>query len=135
MALVGWSSKYAVNIAEIDRQHQRWFDILNDLHEAMKSGKGKEKLGEIFEGLVEYTKVHFQAEEKLMRQNGYPFYEGHKKIHDDMIKEVELLQLRYKSGEVALSVDVMNFLRNWLSDHIMGTDKNYGPYLNSKGIS
>ena len=134
MPLITWNDELSVNIKEIDEQHKKWISMLNDLHEAMRIGKGSEKLDDIFDGLVEYTKVHFATEEELLRSNGYPFYSGHKKIHDDMINEVELLQLRHKSGEVALSIDVMNFLKNWLSEHIMMTDKNYGPYLNSKGI-
>ncbi|HUI31201.1 MAG TPA: bacteriohemerythrin [Candidatus Acidoferrales bacterium] len=118
MALMKWRERFAVNIKEIDEQHRKWRDMLENI------------LG----GLVEYTRVHFATEERLIQQSWYPFFEGHKKIHDDMIGEVELLELRHKSGETSLSIYVMNFLKNWLADHIMGTDKNYGPYLNSKGI-
>lgn len=134
MSLITWNEKFSVHIKEIDDQHKRWVDMLNNLYDAMKEGKGFEKVGETLDGLVEYTKTHFVSEEKLMRINGYPFYEGHKKIHDDMVKEVELLRMRYQSGETMLSIDVMQFLKNWLTDHIMGTDRNFGPYLNSKGV-
>jgi len=134
MPLITWNDKFSVNIQEVDEQHKVWVKILNNLYDAMKEGRGADKLSETLDRLVEYTKVHFTAEELLLKKNGYPFYEGHKKIHDDMIKEVELLKLRFESGETMLSVDVMEFLKNWLSEHILNTDKNYGPYLNSKGI-
>lgn len=134
MPFITWIDKFSVNVEAIDEQHKKWIDILNNLYDAMKEGKGADKLSETLDSLVEYTKVHFATEEQLLRRNGYPFYEGHKKIHDDMTKEVELLRLRYESGETMLSVDVMQFLKNWLSDHILHTDKNFGQYLNSKGI-
>ncbi len=135
MALMTWNDSFSVHINEIDAQHKKWIDLLNSLHDAMKAGKGKEKIGEVLTGLVEYTKVHFSKEEGLMRASAYPFYAQHKKVHEDMVKEVESLLARYKSGEGTLTLDVMQFLKNWLSEHIMTTDKNYGPYLNSKGIA
>ncbi|MGO9481756.1 MAG: bacteriohemerythrin [Candidatus Kryptoniota bacterium] len=135
MALMTWSDKFSVNIKEIDEQHKKWVQMLNSLHDAMKVGKGRELVGETLAGLVDYTKVHFAAEEKLLRRYNYPFYEGHKRIHDDMVKEVELLRSKYDSGNtMVLSLEVMQFLKNWLSEHILSTDKNYGPYLNSKGV-
>ena len=134
MPLIEWDENFSVNIKEIDDQHKKWVKMLNDLYDSMKEGSGRHKLASVLDGLVEYTKVHFSTEEKILKKYGYPFFEGHKKIHDDMIGEVELLELRHKSGETSLSIYVMNFLKNWLADHIMGTDKNYGPYLNSKGI-
>jgi hemerythrin len=135
MALMTWNASYSVNVKLIDEQHKKWIDILNELHDAMKSGKGKDKLGGILAELVEYTKVHFAMEERLMQQSGYPHFEGHQRIHADMAREVETLYSRYRAGEPVLSIDVMQFLKNWLSEHIMTTDKNYSPFLNSKGIS
>ena len=134
MALIIWSDKFSVNVKAIDAQHKKLVELLNTVHDAMKEGRGREVIGETLDGLVDYTKVHFATEEKLLGNNDYPFFQGHKKIHDDMIKEVELLRLRYESGETMLSVDVMQFLKNWLTDHIMGTDRNYSHFLNSKGI-
>jgi hemerythrin len=134
MPLMIWDEEFSVNIEAIDEQHKKWVDILNELHDAMSKGRGADNLSETLDRLVEYTKVHFKTEERMLEKNGYPFYEGHKKIHDDMIKEVELLRLRLDSGERSMSVDVMQFLKNWLSDHILRTDKNFGPFLNSKGI-
>lgn len=133
MALMTWNEKLSVNIKEIDEQ-KKWVNMLNNLHEAMKAGRGAAKLEETLSGLIEYTKVHFATEEKLLHGKRYPFYEGHKKIHNDMIKDVESLRLRYESGETVLSVDTLHFLKNWLTEHIMTTDKNYGPYLNMKGV-
>jgi len=135
MPLMEWTEKLSVDVKEIDTQHKKWIGLLNDLHEAMKSGKGKEAVGGVLSGLVDYTKVHFATEERLLKSNGYPLFDGHKRIHEDMVKEVENLEKKYKTGQNVLSIDVMQFLKNWLSEHIMGTDKNYSAFLRSKGIS
>ena len=134
MALMEWSEKLSVNIKEVDEQHKKWIKLLNDLHDAMKSGKGNEVIGSTLSGLVEYTKVHFATEEKLLQSHSYPAFLAHKKLHTEMVAKVESLESQYKSGKPVLSVEVMQFLKNWLSEHIVGTDKNYGPYLNSKGV-
>ncbi|MCL5267920.1 MAG: bacteriohemerythrin [Bacteroidetes bacterium] len=132
--MIEWNEKFSVNIRAIDDQHKKWISILNELHDAMKSGKGRDVMGNVLNELVDYTKVHFASEEKLMEANGYPLFSGHKMLHEDMIKEVELLRSRYNSGASGLTIEVMQFLSNWLSEHIVGTDKNYGPYLNGKGL-
>ncbi|MCL4538924.1 MAG: bacteriohemerythrin [Bacteroidetes bacterium] len=134
MPLIEWNEKLSVNIRAIDDQHKKWINILNELHGAMKAGKGRDAVGNVLDELVEYTKVHFASEEKLMKSNGYPLFAGHKKLHEDMVKEVEILRSRYSSGAAGLTIEVMQFLKNWLSEHIIGTDKNYGPYLNGKGV-
>lgn len=134
MPLMKWSEEFSVNVKAIDEQHKRWIEILNELHDAMRAGKGNEILGNVFDELLEYTRVHFTTEERIMQAAGYPLFLGHRKIHEDMVKELNQLVHQYKSGEPVMTVDVMQLLKNWLSEHIMGMDKNFGPYLNSKGI-
>ncbi len=134
MPLLEWSEKYSVNIRAIDDQHKKWIQILNELHDAMKSGRGKDIVGKVLDELVDYTRVHFSSEEKLMEANGYPLFEGHKRLHEDMVRELELLKTKHNEGKTVLTLDVMQLLKNWLSEHIIGTDKNYAAYLNSKGV-
>ena len=134
MPLIEWNEKLSVNIRAIDEQHKKWINILNELHDAMKAGKGRDAVGNVLDELVEYTKVHFASEEKLMEANGYPLFSGHKKLHEDMVKEVEFLRSEHSSGAAGLTIEVMQFLKNWLNEHIIGTDKNYGPYLYGKGV-
>lgn len=134
MPLLTWNEKYSVNIKAIDEQHKRWIEILNELYDAMKSARGSEVVGKVLRELVDYTKVHFSAEEKLMESTGYSLFQGHRKMHEDMAKEVESLMAKQEAGGTAVTVDVMFFLRNWLSEHIVGTDKNYSTYLNSRGV-
>jgi len=134
MALMTWSNDLSVNVTQIDEQHKKLVGMLNDLHDAMKQGKGSDTSGKVLSGLVEYVASHFATEEKLMKEHAYPEYLKHKLEHDSLTKQALDLQKQFHEGKPVLTVELMKFLKDWLSNHILGTDKKYGPYLNSKGI-
>lgn len=134
MSLFAWSEKYSVNVAEIDDQHKKLIGMVNQLHDAMRQGKGKDALGPILKDLIAYTRTHFAAEERIMRDNGYPEYEVHKTKHDHMTAKVADIYKEYLAGKANITFEVMDFLEKWLDKHIMGTDKQYTPFLNGKGI-
>ncbi|RJR41588.1 MAG: hemerythrin [Desulfobacteraceae bacterium] len=133
MEVFPWKEQYSVGIASIDKQHQKLVAYLNDIYKALGEGKGKESLGQIFSGLIEYTKTHFASEEGLMKLYDYPGYEEHRQIHDKMTAHVLGLGEKFKKGEISSPIQIANFLKDWLSKHIQETDKGYGPFLNSKG--
>lgn len=133
MALMTWSEKFSVNIKEIDGQHMKLFDLVNNLHDAMKSGKGKDALGKVLSELVDYTVYHFGTEEKLFQKYGYPEYSQHKREHDNLSKKAKELNEKL-TAENIITIEVMNFLKDWLNSHILSTDKKYSSFLNSKGV-
>lgn len=135
MALLTWSDMYSVKVTDFDNQHKKLIDLINQLHDAMKAGKGKEAAGQVLNALVEYTQKHFAAEEGLMKLHAYPEYESHKKEHNTLVLQVLEFRKKFEASDVALSVEMLNFLRDWLLKHIQGVDKRYGPYFNAKGMS
>lgn len=135
MEIFTWDKKYLVNIKEIDVQHKNLVDLINKLNEAMYEGQGCEMLETVLKELVEYTKTHFANEEGLMNTYGYPEYLEHKKKHKELTAQVIDLQKQFEGGRIMITLQVMNFLKDWLSNHILNTDKQYGPFLNSKGMT
>jgi hemerythrin len=130
-----WSDKLSVGVKVIDDDHKKLVGMVNELFDGITAGKGKEALGKILDELVNYTKFHFGREEQFFAKTAYPAATEHKKEHDDLTKQVLDVQAKYKGGALAtLSLEVMNFLKNWLVNHIQGSDKKYGPHLNAKGI-
>ena len=134
MAFINWGHSLIVNIGTIDSQHQRLIAIVNDLFDAMSEGKGNEILGEIFVELIDYTKSHFSTEESLMKIHAYPYIKEHKEQHDELTKQALDLYDKFRAGQGTVSVPVLNFLRTWLNNHILSTDKKLGAYLESKGV-
>jgi hemerythrin-like metal-binding protein len=74
--IVEWTPEYAVDAAEIDREHQGWFEAVNRLHRAMLEGKGAEVLGVLLTAATQYTSVHFAHEERLMAVSRRPGVAG-----------------------------------------------------------
>jgi hemerythrin len=134
MALIQWDDSFSVNVAEIDRQHQQLIGMINDLNDAMRQGKGKSVLGKITDGLVNYTTTHFRTEESYFDKFEYPEADSHKKAHSDFVKKVSGFKDEFEKGNVTLSIQVMDFLSDWLQKHIKGLDKKYGPFFNENGL-
>jgi hemerythrin len=134
MAIIFWNQQLSVKIKQFDEQHKKLIDMVNRLHDSMKQGKGSAVLGPLLDELVAYTVTHFDDEERLMRQHNYSGFPQHKSEHEKLTRQALELQKQYRSNPSALSVQVMTFLKDWLSSHIQGDDKKYGPFLNSKGV-
>ena len=134
MPVIQWDDSFSVNVAEIDRQHQKLVLMINNLYDAMGEGKGKGVLGKIIDELINYTASHFKTEEKYFDMLKYPHSANHKKEHSDFVQKVTDFKANFDAGKTWLSVKVMNFLRTWLQNHIKGADKEYGPFFNEHGL-
>lgn len=134
MALIKWDNTLSVNVQEIDKQHQRLIELINQLHELMKSGQGKDAMGPVLEDLVDYTKTHFSFEEKLFQKFNYEHSKEHILEHKKLVEKVLAFEKDFESGKSSISIDLMNFLRDWLTTHIKGTDKKYSECFNKNGM-
>lgn len=134
MAIFIWSPQYSVKVKQIDEEHKKLIEILNELHNAMLSAQGKTVIEQVINKMANYTKVHFSSEEGLMEKYGYPDLPSHKKEHELFIEKVNQFSEKYKSGEALLSIEIMEFLKNWLMGHINGVDKQYSSFFNEKGL-
>jgi hemerythrin len=135
MPLLTWNNQYSVNVRQCDTQHKLLIQIINDLHAGMSDGHSHDIMRTILDDLLIYIRVHFRDEEELMQKNGYPGFAEHKKKHDEFVKRVMEINSEYQGGRMILSMDVMEFLRSWLVDHIQTIDKRYSAHLNAKGVS
>jgi len=132
--LVEWSDELSVGIEEIDEQHKILVNLLNRLHEAIITKHEADVIKEVLNGLTQYTIIHFAVEESLMRIFDFPGYEAHKRHHEELTKQVIDLKQKIDSGEAEVSMDVLHFLRGWLTNHIMREDKGYSPYFLKRGL-
>lgn len=134
MALMTWSSALSVGVESMDDQHKKLLKLLHELNAAMATGKSSTILKPLLTSLVEYTRFHFGAEEALLMREKYPKLAAHRGLHKDLTKQVEDYVHRLDAGEIALSVDLMDFLQDWLKQHIQQEDRAYGQWLNEHGV-
>ncbi|MGA7525333.1 MAG: bacteriohemerythrin [Acidobacteriaceae bacterium] len=134
MAIFAWSESYSVHVRQMDEQHQKLFDIINGLAEAMKSGKGEAVIRETVEQLAIYTRTHFLQEEALMRRAEYPGLATHQAQHHKLMADVEQYKKALEEGRSASPVSLLNFVRQWLVQHIRQSDRAYSDHLNAHGV-
>jgi len=128
-----WCDAYSVGISQIDAQHKGLIRLINDLHAAMGLGKGKQALGAILDELVRYAESHFTYEESMLRQRQYSSLAAHHSVHQKLTAQVMELRERFRSSKLTMSVEVMQFLKSWLADHILVHDQAYARELQSGG--
>ena len=121
-------------IAAIDNQHKKLVGFVNELHDAMKKRQAKEIIEKLLDELVKYTEYHFSTEEKAFAEYGYADRLEHSKKHDEFIGTVNAFALRHKKSEIALSIDILDFLVGWVKNHILLDDMKYVPALKGKRI-
>ncbi len=131
---MNWSEELSVGVSEIDDQHKRLILLINTLHDAMLAKQGKQAVSGILDELASYTVYHFKTEEQYMEKFGYPAYQSHRLEHGSFIQSVDSFMNDYSAGKLGLSIDIMNFLRDWVSNHIKGTDKKYSAFFREKGL-
>jgi methyl-accepting chemotaxis protein len=129
-----WDDNYSVGVKEIDDQHKVLFDLINQTHKAMMDNLGKAEKQKILDGLVDYTVFHFSHEEGLMRKAEYDGIPEHLEKHKKLVAQVQDFHHKFTIGAIDIDQNLMKFLKDWLSNHIMGTDKFYGSVMNQKGI-
>ncbi|MDH5721291.1 MAG: bacteriohemerythrin [Spirochaetia bacterium] len=134
MSLIKWSDDLSINVQEIDNQHMQIVNMINSLYDAMSQGKSQQVIGNIIKGMVEYTDSHFQLEENYFEQFQYEHTEEHKKEHAEFIEKVKKLKKGYFEGSVSIGIETLQFLKQWLVDHIMVSDKKFVKCFNENEI-
>jgi hemerythrin len=130
-----WRKEFSVEIGSVDAQHQTLFAIAGELYSAMMAGQSKAIIAKILDRLVRYTQMHFAHEERLLQLHSYPALEAHKAEHQALTAKVLKFQEDFQNGQANISVQLLQFLRNWLETHIKGSDRRYAPLLKSKSVA
>lgn len=129
-----WTEEMLTGIAKIDNQHHKLVSLANDLHHALKDGKAQDYMKKILDELVDYTKNHFFHEEQMLIQTRYPDYDSHHKAHQKLIGQLTDIYDGFKNHRGCIGVETFLFLKDWLVNHIMRTDKKYSAHLKKHGL-
>lgn len=127
--LLEWDDSLSVGIGSIDHQHRKFLSLLNDLYDAALQLKGQDEILSILRRMGEYTKEHFSYEEGLMVECDYPDYQRHLAEHISFIEFVEKTTKRLEMEDFISSIELITYLRDWLTNHIINVDKHYGGHL------
>lgn len=120
---IHWTAELAVGISEIDDQHRHLYSLLADFYTNLQKGAGRDVLAKMLEDLMTYAEGHFITEEAYLKD--HPDLTQHRQQHYGFIKQMNQFERDYLLGNISLSIDMVNFVINWLEEHISGTDKKY----------
>lgn len=130
-----WSDEYSVGVEEIDEQHKMLFELVNRLFQAAVKREDQQLTVEVLQSLVNYTKTHFGLEERLLEESGYAGLSGHREDHLRFIDKVNDIAQRFHVEDRSVTFELINFLRNWLQNHIRQSDMEYAAHLARTGFA
>jgi len=132
---IQWEEKYSVGVKEIDDQHKQFIEIMNNFYVSFYANKSNDKLEEIFTKIINYGEKHFATEEKYFNLYNYEKSDEHKADHQKLKEKVLSLYDEFKAEKANIAVDLMDFLENWLVDHLINQDQKYIQCFKQNGLS
>lgn len=133
-----WKECYSCNVTKIDQQHKRLFELADEIYSIISINDGYDHFDEIMRAinaLKEYTVYHFSYEEEVMAKYEYNALQDHKIEHDMFIMKINSVkeeEIDQKQKEFLM--DLLEFIVNWIENHILKTDLKYKDYLNGLGV-
>lgn len=132
--LLSWSDILSVNINHLDGQHKQLIKLINRLNRTLVDKTEHEETAKILDDLIQYTINHFKTEEELFQKFNYPESDTHKREHEQFASKVKDFEKSFKNKSARVELSLLHFLKDWLVNHIMKTDKRYASYLNENGV-
>ena len=118
----------------MDREHAVLIEYINTLQSLVDGNSSRQLVGQVLEGLIQYTKTHFYVEEELMYAFTYPDYINHMQAHEKFKQTMQQLSSQFKQGETDITDELMDFLKDWLVNHIQKIDRKLADYLKGKKL-
>ncbi len=131
MSVFEWNDSFVLNIPVVDEQHQRLISMISDLDASEREGTGGLLISYVLQELIRYIAIHFEDEERLMLSHGFPGLASHRQEHDFFVKRVMHIQKSFQDGD-DLSKETLDFLKEWISCHIKGTDQIYAGFIRAE---
>jgi len=136
MSLMDWDAKkFDVLVPKMNEQHQKLVTIMNKLYDRADAKAPKAELNKLLVELRDWTIKHFREEEQMMQQMNFPKFAQHKSIHDKLLEDFTRHYTAFSAGNGELASAFFDFLRLWLTSHIMHIDRKYGEYTQHRGAA
>ena len=134
MALIQWTDSLSVKVPGMDNDHRVLIDLINQLAAAEKIGN--RRIAEsVLDELLNYTIDHFSREERYLQKSGYPIPDlcAHQLLHASFTDTIQEIRWQYQRGfRSKINREVLLFLRDWLSKHILVEDMKYAALVHTK---
>ncbi len=126
-----WKKEYELGIPEIDKQHKMLVSYIDELYVAVSEDKQFKTVDDIVRKLIDYTKFHFETEENQLADSDYFDLTNHKLEHNFFVSKILEFD-KLLSKRIKITFRLISFLKDWLTKHILVTDKRYVEYFKQK---
>jgi hemerythrin-like metal-binding protein len=134
--LLTWNSNLGTGIRQIDLQHQELIEMINELEVAYLDGHDDNALNRLLPRLTSYVVFHFGTEEGMVRKfaAGTLHAEHHLGEHRKFTQKIaEMKEMPGTDKHLALG-GLVDYLKSWLLEHIMKTDKELGKLIQARRV-
>lgn len=132
MSIILWHNSYSIGVDLLDQQHKILLNNINELYEAQKTSTSQAVIKDVIKKLYDYTVFHFKNEEEMQIGCNYDKYDKNKKEHEFFISKINEFSKDFQNNNLLLSLKTLDFLKDWMISHILGTDKEFGEFLRIK---
>lgn len=123
MPIATWTPDLSIGDPDLDADHMRLIDTLNEVFDALLLGQGSSAFRTALTTLNDYVTDHFAREEAWMSERTAPDLARHPAEHEALRKHlVRLVDLHDVSDEER-SIELLMVLRDWLLGHIAHSDR------------
>ena len=135
MPLMLWNDRLSVGVADLDNDHKKLLQMINDIYDLLLGERGQETLAQTLDGLADYIAIHFKREEDYFALTGYAGAAAHCLEHANMTAWVGQMRERLLAGgSNGMPQEILSFLRDWLFEHILGLDRKYTAHFHKFGV-
>ncbi|MDQ7815497.1 MAG: bacteriohemerythrin [Melioribacteraceae bacterium] len=134
MPFIEFTDSEKVNVESIDQQHLTIVGLINKIHSDFSANK-KQGVMSTLQNLIDELEIHFENEERYMKEFHYPGYISHKLEHDRFYNQIVNTTDMLKKEHHNISLEQLEGLRRWFFNHLDFNDKKCGEFLRSKGIN
>ena len=132
MAIVCWDGSLKIGVEAVDAQHRYLFEIINNMQCKLALGHAREALLDGLDSMRTYARFHFETEERLLEEHGYPELKVHREAHHEFLAALDRLSAQPFAPELAYQA--LGYLLSWLAGHIQAVDGRYAPFLAERGV-
>jgi hemerythrin len=132
--MIEWDDKYSVGISIIDNEHKKLIDIMNKAIVLEQNSSDPEEIAEVLNEMNKYAHTHFASEEAYMIKFNYPDYENHRKEHQAFSIETMAFFDKITNSNRQLICEILEHLKSWLVNHVLGTDTKYISCFKEHGL-
>jgi methyl-accepting chemotaxis protein len=132
--LIHWTEAMDNAIEEMDEQHRKIVQMVDQLYIGLRTDKPKKEIKELLKMLVDYTAWHFSSEERYFQEFEFANATAHKKEHDAFMAHIDSFRKKYQAGKIKFYDDVMRYNKTWIEEHFATADKQYEELFMKNGL-